>query len=473
MGLLSNLWSSISGSSPGSEPHELGQSAPRPSTQRTTQRRTQSQSKVVILVVGRSGVGKTSLIDAFCRPNPSGVVPRYQSTTEPASYRAELSETTFSLIDTPGFDNVLLSDTAVCAKIADYFWDTSHLGVNGIIYIHRAGDPLRSRSLRRYLTVLSRVFLGNEGMHRLMILIPGVSPQGPDAAQINEELRDSNSILNQASTVGAEVICASDVLEGFTNIVKAYKTTRPIVLPIQHYNPNLASELELFLHEKSIHTHSSNQDTRLRNYQQKLEELQSTLDTKDREVVQYREAYDQIMHLHANQQDAEAALRQQLQQVQREYASLRSELQLQENFEQSEIVQELEDLNRLIDDISRSISTYLTDNHVRTTFQKEPAEVTALDARNLIDLFKLLGYHEGKCSLVSSEKGEGLDIENFLDFTIRDMLCTLLVSAIFQPFHPAIDSEQSDALLRTYEDIQKRGKVVDSVHPLPAKYTLL
>ncbi|CAE6521700.1 unnamed protein product [Rhizoctonia solani] len=256
--------------------------------------------------------------------------------------------------------------------------------------------------------------------------------------------------------MGATVTCTSGVLEGFTNIVKAYKSTRPIVLPIQHYNPNLASELEVFLHEKVIQTHSSNQDTRLRNYQHKLEELQSTLDIKSKEAVQYREAYEQTKNLHASQQSVEASLRQQLQQVQREYASLRSELQLQENFEQSEIVQELEDLNRLIDDISRSISAYLTDTHVRSTFQKEPAEVTALDARNLIDLLKLLDYQEGECSLVSSEKGEGLDIESFLDFTIRDMLCTLLVSAIFRPFHPGIDSEQSDALLRAYEDIQKR-----------------
>ncbi|KAL5632454.1 hypothetical protein ACGC1H_005423 [Rhizoctonia solani] len=451
--VLSYVASSITGSSAGPEPRELSRPAARPATRR----RLEGQNAIVVLVLGRSGIGKTSFINAICSPNPSGIVPQYQSTTEVVTYRTELSETRFKLIDTPGFDNVGLDDIGVCTKIAEYFWDERYsLGVNGIIYVHQAGDSLRSRSLRRYLTVLSRVFLGAAGMRRLTIFIPRIDPQGLGAAQINEELQDSNSILSQASTMGARVTCASGELEGFTNIVKAYKPIGPTVLPIQDYNPNLAFDLESILHEKPIRSNSSNQDARLRNYQLKLEELQSTLAIKESQVVQLKDAYDQIKHLHANQKDVEATLHQRLQQIQREYASLRSELQLQENFEQGEIVQELEDLNRQIDDISRSISAYLTDNYVRAAFEKEPSEVTALNARNRLGLFKLLGCDKGECSLISSVEGEGLDIESFFDFTIRDMLCTLLVTAIFRPFHPAIDSEQSDALLRAYDDIQKR-----------------
>ncbi|CUA77248.1 GH11692 gene product from transcript GH11692-RA [Rhizoctonia solani] len=457
MGLIKGAYSfltSLGGSSADPGAHESSQPAAGSSTQQIVQ----GQSDIVILVVGRSGTGKTSLINEFCSPSTSGVLPRYQSTTEAITCRAELYEPRFKLIDTPGFDNTRLSDVAVCARIAEYFWDKRryHLGVNGIIYIHQAGDPLQSRSLRRYLTVILRIFLGNAGMHRLTIYIPHINPNGQDAAQINEDLRDNHSILGEFSAMGAKVTWASGGLEGFTNIVKSYKPRRPIVLPIQDYNPNLVSELEEILHEKPIQSHSGNQDSRVRTYQRKLEELHSTLDAKEGEIVRYHDAYQQLKNLHASQQDTETALRQQLQQIQREYASLRSELQLQENFEQSEIVQELEDLNRSIDDISRSVSAYLTDNYARATFKKEPGEVTALDAHNPTELFRLLGYDNGKSSLISSVKGEGLDIENFLDFTIRDMLCSLLVAAIFQPFHPAIDTEQSDMLLRAYEDIQKR-----------------
>ncbi|KDN33820.1 hypothetical protein RSAG8_13093, partial [Rhizoctonia solani AG-8 WAC10335] len=445
------LASSLTGSS--AEPHELGQ----PATDSSTQRTVRGQNTIVVLVLGRSGSGKTSMIDAICSSNTSGIAPQYQSTAEVAAHRTQISETRFKLIDTPGFDNVGLTDVEVYTKIARYFWDPSryNLGVNGIIYIHQASDPIRSRSLRRYLMVLLRTFLGGNGMRRLTIFIPGIDPKGLHTTRIDEEVLDNNSILSEASAMGARIISTTEDLEGFTNIVKAYKSTNPILLPLQDYNPNLVTELENILYEKPTQQPSSNQEARLRKYQQKLEDLHSILDIKERQAVHYQEAYNQIKNLHASQQDTEATLRQQLQQIQREYVSLRSELQLQENFEQSEIVQELEDLNRHIDDISRSISAHLTDNHIRTAFGKDPAEVTALDARNLPELFKVLRYEEGKCSLISSARGDGLEMESFLDFTIRDMLCTLLVTAVFQPFHPAIDSEQSDLLLRAYEDIQK------------------
>ncbi|KAJ1303484.1 hypothetical protein OPQ81_011671 [Rhizoctonia solani] len=424
---------SFSGPSEEPEPHELDRSA----TRRSVQRQIQGQKSITILVMGRSGSGKTSLIDAVCSSNTSGITPRHKVTTKTITYRTELSGMVFKLIDTPGFDNVGLSDLEVCVNIAEYFWDERrhHLGVNGIIYIHRAGDPVRSRSLGRYLTLLSKIFLGDAGMRHLTIFIPNADSQGLDTGQINEDLKDRNSTLGWAS---------------------AYRSKSPIVLPIQDYNPKLVSELEGILQEKLIRPHSSDQEACVRAYQQKLEELHSTLDTKEAQVVKYRDAYNQIKNLHASQQDAEATLRQQLRRLQHDYTSLRSELQLQENFEQSEIVQELEDLNRQIDDISRTISAYLTDNYVHVAFGKNSADVNALEARNLTELIKLLEHKEGKCSLVSSANGEGLDIESFFDFTIRNMLCTLLVTAIFEPFHPAIDSDQSDALLSAYEDIRKR-----------------
>ncbi|CCO35950.1 hypothetical protein BN14_10071 [Rhizoctonia solani AG-1 IB] len=182
-------------------------------------------------------------------------------------------------------------------------------------------------------------------------------------------------------------------------------------------------------------------------------EDKATRSLLDAQEQQLREFYEKEL---AIQREAETRARQHLQQSQLEYSTLRSQLQLQENIEQSEVVQALNDLNRIIDDIGRSISAYLVDDHVSRIFRKHPADITALNAVDLIALKSLIGHIENSSSLIVSSNGRGLQIECFFDYTIRDMICRFLEKAIFAPFHPAIGSALNKALRTTYEKLQKQ-----------------
>ncbi|CAE6494292.1 unnamed protein product [Rhizoctonia solani] len=441
------------GSSSQSQQYELGQPLsgyPRPSTR---------PGSVVILILGRSGIGKSQLISAVCPPGVNESMSHHGKTTQVTTYRSVFSGTKYKIIDTPGFDNTELNDVEICARIIKYLRESTVArgGIHGIIYIHQSGDPLQSGSFDRYLTAISHVFFGSLGPRRLTIFFQHVNPHTSENMHIENERRNTGSTLGRLCGTGAKFVLANDQTKEFITVVESYAGVQPSLLPIQWDRPNIITDLEDILYKNSTGVRSSDHEERIkRSYERKLQDLHSILDAKDNDLAQYRDAFHRTETLRVALQESEATLRKQLQQTQREYSSLRSELQLQENFEQSDIVQELEDLNRHIDDISRSIAAHWTDNHVRPVFNKDPAEVTSLDVQDRPGLLKLLGLDEDKCSLASSAEGKGLDIENFLDFTIRNMLCNLLFVRIFQPFHPAISPEQNHALSRAYQEIQKR-----------------
>ncbi|KAH7303881.1 hypothetical protein B0J17DRAFT_539626, partial [Rhizoctonia solani] len=60
------------------------------------------------------------------------------------------------LLDTPGFDNTGMSDVEAFAEIADYLLNPkrAQMGISGVIYVHRAGNAVHSRSLLRNFRVL-------------------------------------------------------------------------------------------------------------------------------------------------------------------------------------------------------------------------------------------------------------------------------------------------------------------------------
>ncbi|KAJ1303486.1 hypothetical protein OPQ81_011673 [Rhizoctonia solani] len=397
------------------------------------------KTPIHILIVGPSRSGKTYTINDSCRgtadPMASGP---YEATKRIKTTRVLVDGQLVELIDTPGFDNVGMSDVEAFVEIAEYLLNPKNIrmGITGIIYVHRVGNTVHSRSLLRNFRVLTHIFLGTTGINRLTFLVTQSTTQDIGHRNTLDEMRARGSAFSAVVSAGA-TIASSPNRPGFITILRSYLSQVPIILPVQ-----------LDESYKSHTTFVAQVEKELGYYERKS--AQSLLNDQEQHL---RELYERKL---ASQYEAEMEVRKKLQESQLEYSSLRSQLQLQENTEQNEVVQALRDLNRMIDDLGRSISAWLADNYVVNIFGKDLAEVTTLDALDLNALKTLVGHRQGTSSLVLSSHGRGMQIESFFDYAIRHMLCRHLFRWIFEPFHPGISPSLDEALSATHENIQKQ-----------------
>ncbi|KAG8681581.1 hypothetical protein FRC08_015541, partial [Ceratobasidium sp. 394] len=80
-----------------------------------------SKRTALILLLGRSGSGKTFFVKTACAEQGRSVDSRSIKSTVNATSRAlHLSDQRFQFIDTPGFDHPTISDVDVYTKLADY-----------------------------------------------------------------------------------------------------------------------------------------------------------------------------------------------------------------------------------------------------------------------------------------------------------------------------------------------------------------
>lgn len=421
-----------------------------------------------ILVVGRSGSGKSHFINSVCSdPEQCGTCHLDQGTLGVKSHRTPIppSGKKFKLIDTPGFHNINLSDTEVFCRIAEYLFHlkTSGRHITGIIYLHPAGDDHQSEVLQRNVRALTDLFLGETGLPRLTILVTQTEPGGVDPEMIARTMHTQNSahpVFGRARAGKSRIAVARSVLD-FGEAVRAYESESPITLPIHQYDQHslstLASQLDGLLGCYSL----GKQPTSL---QAQLEEIQSNLKSASDDTAHYQAECARLQRLCIDQQASKEAVDRQLKQIEEEYASLRSLYQLHNHIEQKDIVQGLTDLNFKIRRLGQAISKRLIDHHVESALGKDPDDVTTLDASDLPELKswfqKRDDIHHNHSSLVLSSDGTGRDVDSFFDLAICTSLCTLLVNEIFQPFYPCVDRAQyapdSSRMAAIYQEVQQQ-----------------
>lgn len=314
--------------------------------------------------------------------------------------------------------------------------------------------------------VLSDIFLGENGFPRLTILVVPASSRHSASASIAQALPRPGSVFHAACVGHAKVLVSNLDQADVDHVLLSYESSDPVQLLIQHTSIQAPEINFLTLIEERLGYCENNTarfrlDQQAQHYQRQYKSTVNALEVSLQEAQanasQLSDAYQRTEEHVASQKDEILGLRRQLQQTQAEYASLRSQLQLQENIEQSDIVQSLKDLNRDIDDIGRSISEYLVDNYVQTVFGKDHLEVTALDALHLDDLKVLLGHTDENSSLIASSEGVGMISEDFFDYSIRFLLCRYLCQWVFGPFHPGVEPDQSKCISAMYDDVQLRG----------------
>ncbi|KAG8792441.1 hypothetical protein FRC12_006088 [Ceratobasidium sp. 428] len=403
----------------------------------------------VVLLLGRFKAGKTSFIDALCSDKPfTGDGRSSESTFSVSARRVIVNTQEFELIDTPGFDNPGMSNYSVFAKIANYLLHETRVRtrIARIIYIHRAGDSLESRTLAQNLGVLFDVFLGNSGLSRLTVMaVPdNLRMQAPTA--VVRSLSHSN-LFRSVLTKGVQIICEDLCQASISSILISYPYHDSVLLRIQQeHMQNSQADLGRQIEDR-LGYYEGNR------YKKKSDLLEVKLEESENKIWELTQTCDQLEQQLAREHEETLALNQQLQQTQKEYASLRSQLQPHENIEQGDIVQTLKDLNRSIDDLSRSISQHVVDTYAEAVFGKPPSDITTAEARDLPKLKALLGHAEGRSSLVVSAGGRGMLVEDFLDYATRSLLCKHLCMKIFDRFHPAIDPSLDMILSAMYKDL--------------------
>ncbi|KPI45356.1 uncharacterized protein AB675_2327 [Cyphellophora attinorum] len=97
--------------------------------------------KLKILVVGGTGVGKSTLISQLCKTSKRGPKIGHtlmSCTSDIQSFDCTLDGVDFELIDSAGFDDNRMSDEEVLQRLARYL--RSNPGIHGVIFCHRISD---------------------------------------------------------------------------------------------------------------------------------------------------------------------------------------------------------------------------------------------------------------------------------------------------------------------------------------------
>ncbi|CAE6498273.1 unnamed protein product [Rhizoctonia solani] len=420
-------------------PEERTSSAPKAAPRKWTETR--------VLIIGPSGVGKTSLVNMLSnerlKVGSEGMglcTTRFWSLSKPVM----IDERPFRLIDSPGFNTNTFSNADVLKQLVAFLAkanDKYHWKLSGVLYLHPEGDDLACEQLKQDLEALTHLF-GEPWLPNFTFAIVGSDTTVE--SDVVHQLQAPSSPFYPLHEAGAKCQYLPFELSHIQNVISEFDpvpTSDARFYSRVRWSPYSrgvgVSGLDLFMDEilGSQRTTSIKKNrVTLEESESSRQQLQATLEAVETELK---------------------SIRGQLEQTQLEYASLRSELQLNDNTEQSKIVQSVQDLNRAIDDFGRSVAECMVDNVAPTLDKEDP---TTLDASDFAELQRQLGHQDGISSLVASSKGEGLPIEDLIDLALRSFLCQKLCKDVFIPFHPTLATSAVPGFMASlYEEVRRQG----------------
>lgn len=200
-------------------------------------------------------------------------------------------------------------------------------------------------------------------------------------------------------------------------------------------------------------------------------EFESSMQEKDREIRKLRdeleEKDEEIRKLKSNNEfnnskppdrgeirdlNINANLRKATEDTEEYVSRAHAQNQPEERIEQTQIMQGLKDVNRLIEDLGQSMAIYLVDHF--------PSHTTSIEAAfRSRELLNILGYSKRNPPSLKVLRSARLDIEDFLFNVVRMVLCYQLYTQLFEPFHPGIANSkpQTDLVNGIYAQMKLRG----------------
>ncbi|CAE6485367.1 unnamed protein product [Rhizoctonia solani] len=376
------------------------------------------------------------------------------------SHRLPLQGVNFKLLNTRSLDKFDRSDSEVLTEIAEQLLDQESIGqpISGIIYCHPAEDRIFSGATQRNMRAVIELFLGRQELHRLTILVlPTTGVEQSAEVAVRQLMGGDSLVFNKAHVGGATIVAGKWSLDDFSSHLQRFCSIPPFRPPVcqaltgeysaQHYVGNAMG----YYTKQSMESHATALNRQTIDANRELEE----------QVACYKAEFERrATHQCTTKDPLDNVLRERLRQTEKEYASLRSQVQLQNGYEQGEIVRDLNKINDMVARVSQSISEHLVDVYSQSAFNKSHTEVTLSDARDISKLEAWLQERRGQMSLLPNQatlsSGECLSADNFLDFLFRAHLCKTLDENIFRPFHPLIEPDESARFDGYYREVQQQ-----------------
>ncbi|KAH7336820.1 hypothetical protein B0J17DRAFT_444537 [Rhizoctonia solani] len=407
---------------------------------------------IPILILGAQGCGKSSLINAACSESIREISNEYELTTKDFHFHTLQAGThRFILVDSPGFDNASMSDGEILTKLIRFLCcGKTPAKMAGVIYLHTQGAHLGSGVLRRNLSLIKTI-LGDSFMERLTILLVPQPGQQMGHQELIRPLLDPKSPFYALYLSGARVDISALETKPIRNILLSYVGKALVLMSVQ----NELCRSRRVPHDTDINSYlttcarastATKPKSMTVNLPPSLTRQASSTQRDSNEIKKLQQLLEDSKK---QKEDFSIQLQKQLGQ----YAALCSQLQLHENVEQSEIIQNLIDLNRHIEDLALSLSQHLVDTYAGRSM------TTTRQASQLPELKQLFEHEDGKASLVQSSTGAGMPLEDFLDVAIRSILCEQIYKRIFAPFHPGLEfSEARNGYTSAlYSQIREKG----------------
>jgi len=189
---------------------------------------------IKIAVMGATGCGKTSFINLASRSNLR-VGMDLESCTPEVQLANEftLDGRRVLLIDTPGFDDTVKSDTEILKNIASFLATTYKNGsrLAGLIYMHRISDKRFSGIAGRNFKIF-RELCGETSLKNVVLATNMWSEVPQDVGEARErEL--ASKFLKPALDKGAQMVRNHDTEQSAHDVIRRIMNNHPVVLQIQ------------------------------------------------------------------------------------------------------------------------------------------------------------------------------------------------------------------------------------------------
>ncbi|GJE89959.1 hypothetical protein PsYK624_060740 [Phanerochaete sordida] len=192
--------------------------------------------EVVIAVMGASGTGKSTFINLLSGSNLRvGDGLRSCTSKVETSCSFPLLGKLVTLIDTPGFDDTIVSETDILTMIAVYLSASYQAGykLNGVIYMHRISDyRVGGISLRNFN--MFRKLCGDETLTNVAIVTTFWSEVDLARDAERERQLSTDNLLFASIIQGGAIMLRHDGMQaGALSVVERFTDKKPRILRIQ------------------------------------------------------------------------------------------------------------------------------------------------------------------------------------------------------------------------------------------------